>query len=118
MGTGITSALLTNFPYGGGTAPLQWLGFALFVLNFILFIFVCGCTIARYIMFPEVRFHYMKLVSSLISFMSGLGLNVKPPRPKSIHRLFPNGCHDANKRRSGEFLHLIPQAHSVTPPRH
>ena len=57
MGTGITSALLTNFPYGGDTAPLQWLGFVLFVLNLILFIFVCGCTVMRYIIFPEVRVH-------------------------------------------------------------
>ena len=67
MGTGITSALLTNFPYGGGTAPLHWLGFALFVLNLTLFIFVCGCTIARYIIFPEVRICYMELASRLIS---------------------------------------------------
>ncbi|KAF9644894.1 hypothetical protein BDM02DRAFT_830193 [Thelephora ganbajun] len=54
MGTGITSALITNFPYGGGSAPVQWLGFGLFVLNLTLFVFVCGCTIARYVMFPEV----------------------------------------------------------------
>ena len=60
MGTGITSALLTNFPYGSGSAPLQWLGFSIFVLNFILFAFVCGCTIARYLMFPEVRIRCVK----------------------------------------------------------
>lgn len=78
MGTGITSALLTNFPYGGGTAPLQWLGFALFVLNLILFIFVCGCTIMRYIMFPEVRAHRTEPVPMLILFMSGLGADAEP----------------------------------------
>lgn len=55
MGTGITSALVTNFPYGSGSAPVLWLGFGLFVLNFILFVFVCGCAIARYVMFPEAR---------------------------------------------------------------
>ncbi|KAF9777367.1 voltage-dependent anion channel [Thelephora terrestris] len=54
MGTGITSALITNFPYSGGAAPALWLGFAVFALNLILFVFVCGCTIARYTMFPEV----------------------------------------------------------------
>lgn len=56
MGTGIVSSLCTNFPYGNGSAGLQWLGFAFFMLNLILFIFVCTCTIARYVMFPEVSF--------------------------------------------------------------
>ena len=66
MGTGITSALITNFPYGGGSASALWLGFAVFVLNLILFVFVCGCTIARYIMFPEVRIHLMQAIRKLI----------------------------------------------------
>lgn len=55
MGTGIVSALCTNFPYGNGSPGLQWLAFAFFMLNLVLFIFVCTCTVARYIMFPEVR---------------------------------------------------------------
>lgn len=54
MGTGVTSALITNFPYGGGSVPALWVGFGFWVLNLILFVFVCGCTIARYVMFPEV----------------------------------------------------------------
>ena len=102
MGTGITSALLTNFPYGGGTAPLEWLGFTIFVLNFILFIFVCGCTIARYIMFPEVRAYRTESVPMFISPVSGLGADVEPPYPKSVYRLFPHGCYHADQRRSRE----------------
>ena len=94
MGTGITSALIINFPYGGGSAPAQWLGFVLFILNLVLFIFVCGCTIARYIMFPEVCIRKMELVSRLIPFIPGLGADVKPPGSKLVHRLFPNGCHN------------------------
>ncbi|KAF9778975.1 voltage-dependent anion channel [Thelephora terrestris] len=58
-GNGITSALITNFPYSGGAAPALWLGFAVFALNLILFVFVCGCTIARYTMFPEVSWGLM-----------------------------------------------------------
>lgn len=54
MGTGVTSALITNFPYGGGTVPALWLGFGFWLLNLMLFVFVCGCTIARYLMFPEL----------------------------------------------------------------
>lgn len=71
MGTGITSALITNFPYGSGSAPVQWIGFGFFVLNFILFVFVCGCTIARYIMFPEVCIRFTEPVSRLIPFRFG-----------------------------------------------
>lgn len=106
MGTGITSALITNFPYGGGSAPALWLGFGLFVLNFILFVFVCGCTIARYVMFPEVCTGYTGPVSRLIVFVPGLGTDVKPPGSKSVYRLFPNGCHNADQRRFGETHHL------------
>ena len=117
MGTGITSALLTNFPYGGGTPPLQWLGFAIFVLNFILFIFVCGCTVARYVMFPEVRVQWIRSVLSLTPLISGLGTHVEPPCSKPIHRLFPYGCCDADKRWPRKLLHLYLQALLMTPPR-
>ena len=71
MGTGITSALITNFPYGSGSAPVQWIGFGFFVLNLILFVFVCGCTIARYVMFPEVCIRFTEPVSRLIPFRFG-----------------------------------------------
>jgi len=83
--------LVANFPYGDGSATAQWIGFVLFVLNLILFIFVCGCTIARYVMFPEVRIRHTEPVSRLIPFISGLGAYVKPPGSKSIHWLFSNG---------------------------
>lgn len=96
MGTGITSALIINFPYGGGSAPVQWLGFGLFILNFILFVFVCGCTIARYVMFPEARTRHTKQVSRLILFISGLGTDVTPPGSKSIYRVFSDGCYNVD----------------------
>lgn len=114
MGTGITSALITYFPYGGGSALVQWLGFGFFILNLILFVFVCGCTIARYVMFPEVRVHHVPVLG-LISFVSGLGTDVKPPGSKSIYRLFPDGCYNLDQFRSREALRSSLQALLMTP---
>ena len=107
MGTGITSALITNFPYGGGSDAVRWVGFGVFVLNFILFVFVCGCTVARYIMFPEVCIRYVGPVPRLSSFILGLGAYVEPPSSKLIHWMFPNGCDNVDQCRSGETLHVF-----------
>jgi len=104
MGTGITSALVTNFPYGGGSAPLRWVGFGLFALNLILFVFVCGCTIARYLMFPEVCTRRTELILRLISFPLGVGIDVESPGSKPIYRLLPYGRYNIDQRRSRELL--------------
>ena len=113
MGTGITSALITNFPYGGGSAPAQWLGFGFFALNLILFVFVCGCTIARYVMFPEVCIHCTEPVRGL--FRPGLGTDAKPPVSKSVYRLFPDGRNNVDQRRSSEILHVFFRAFLMEP---
>lgn len=117
MGTGITSTLITNFPYGGGSAPAQWLGFVFFLLNFILFVFVCGCTIARYVMFPEVRIRHTEQVPRLIPSISDLGTYVKPPGSKPVHWLFSDGCYNADQRWFGKTLHISLHAFLLTPVR-
>ena len=115
MGTGITSALIINFPYGGGSAPAQWLGFGIFILNLILFVFVCGCTIARYAMFPEVCIRRVEPVARLIQSVSGLGTDARPSGSKPVYRLFPNGCYNVDQCWSGEILHFSLQAFLMTP---
>ncbi|TBU49462.1 voltage-dependent anion channel [Dichomitus squalens] len=54
MGTGVVSALLHNFPYHNDSLALKIAALAIFLLNLVLFVFVCTCTILRYIMFPEI----------------------------------------------------------------
>ena len=56
MGTGITSALIHLFPYNNGSLALKIVALIIFLLNLVLFVFVCVCTILRYIWFPEVCF--------------------------------------------------------------
>ena len=55
MGTGATSALIHNFPYYNDSLGLKIVALIIFLLNLVLFVFVCTCTVLRYIMFPEVR---------------------------------------------------------------
>ena len=55
MGTGAVSALLHNFPYHNDSLALKVAALCVFLLNLVLFVFVCTCTVLRYIMFPEVR---------------------------------------------------------------
>jgi tellurite resistance protein TehA-like permease len=93
MGTGITSALITNFPYGSGSAPVLWLGFGIFALNLALFIFVCGCTIARYVMFPEVRTRPTESTSCLILDPRQVwGLMLNHPAQSLFIGCFPMGA--------------------------
>ncbi|KAI0743597.1 voltage-dependent anion channel [Daedaleopsis nitida] len=54
MGTGVVSALLHNLPYHNDSLVLKIAALAIFLLNLVLFTFVCTCTILRYIMFPEI----------------------------------------------------------------
>ncbi|KAH9931135.1 voltage-dependent anion channel [Epithele typhae] len=54
MGTGAVSALIHNFPYHNDSLALKVASLIVFLLNLILFVFVCTCTVLRYIMFPEV----------------------------------------------------------------
>ncbi|KIJ67707.1 hypothetical protein HYDPIDRAFT_83372 [Hydnomerulius pinastri MD-312] len=54
MGTGATSALIHNFPYGNGNPAIRIVTLIIFFLNLVLFLLISGATAARYIMFPEV----------------------------------------------------------------
>ncbi|KAI9068272.1 hypothetical protein FKP32DRAFT_1600624 [Trametes sanguinea] len=54
MGTGVVSALLHNLPYDNDSLALKVAALVVFLINLVLFVFVCTCTVLRYIMFPEV----------------------------------------------------------------
>ena len=56
MSTGAISALVHNFPYHNDSPVLRIVALAIFLLNLVLFVFVCACTILRYVLFPEVCF--------------------------------------------------------------
>jgi tellurite resistance protein TehA-like permease len=71
MGTGILSSLAHAFPYGGSYNPvLRGFFMFFFMLNVVFWILIAGCTIARYVMFPEVSFMLNYSSShTLITFM-------------------------------------------------
>ncbi|KAM5545408.1 hypothetical protein V8D89_001021 [Ganoderma adspersum] len=54
MSTGAVSALVHNFPYHNDSPVLKTVALAVFLLNLVLFVFVCACTILRYVLFPEI----------------------------------------------------------------
>ena len=54
MGTGATSALIHNFPYGQGSPVIRIFTLIIFFLNFVLFVVVSVATAARYALFPDV----------------------------------------------------------------
>ncbi|CAL1707088.1 unnamed protein product [Somion occarium] len=54
MGTGAVSALLHNFPYNSDSSALKIMALIIFLLNLVLFVFVCICTVLRYILYPEI----------------------------------------------------------------
>lgn len=54
MGTGITSAIIHLFPYNNDKLALKIVALVIFLLNLVLFVFVCTCTVLRYIWYPEV----------------------------------------------------------------
>ena len=54
MGTGITSAIIHLFPYNNDKLALKIVALIIFLLNLVLFVFVCTCTVLRYIWYPEV----------------------------------------------------------------
>ncbi|KAI0661332.1 voltage-dependent anion channel [Cubamyces menziesii] len=54
MGTGVVSALLHNLPYHNDSLALKVAALIVFLINLVLFVFVCICTILRYTIFPEV----------------------------------------------------------------
>ncbi|OBZ68178.1 Sulfite efflux pump SSU1 [Grifola frondosa] len=54
MGTGVVSALLHNFPYHNESLGLKITAVVFFLLNLVLFVFVCTCTILRYALYPEI----------------------------------------------------------------
>ncbi|KAF9227492.1 hypothetical protein BS17DRAFT_775604 [Gyrodon lividus] len=54
MGTGATSALIHNFPYGDGHPAIRILTLTIFFLNLLLFILIGSATAARYMLFPDV----------------------------------------------------------------
>lgn len=56
MGTGVLCSLVYSFPYGALDHPARRILFLLpFSLNWLFLVFVGGCTVGRYVMFPEVR---------------------------------------------------------------
>ncbi|PIL28698.1 transporter [Ganoderma sinense ZZ0214-1] len=54
MSTGAVSSLIYNFPYHNDSLLLKIIALAVFLLNLMLFVFVCTCTILRYVLFPEI----------------------------------------------------------------
>ncbi|KAI0793226.1 voltage-dependent anion channel [Abortiporus biennis] len=54
MGTGVVSALLHNFPYHNDSLALKVMAIIFFLLNLVLFVFVCTCTVLRYTLYPEI----------------------------------------------------------------
>ncbi|KAH7888823.1 voltage-dependent anion channel, partial [Phlebopus sp. FC_14] len=58
MGTGVTSALIHNFPYGSNSAT-RIVTLILFFFNLLLFTAISGATFLRYIMFPDL---WMKML--------------------------------------------------------
>ena len=66
MSTGAVSSLIYNFPYHNHSPVLKIIALAVFLLNLVLFVVVCTCTVLRYVLFPEVRFCY-KLLTSILS---------------------------------------------------
>lgn len=55
MGTGSVAALVSRFHFGQGSQAIKIVFLLFFCLNLIFFVLICGATIARYCMFPEVR---------------------------------------------------------------
>lgn len=55
MGTGAVSALLNDFPYGQENNHFKIAGCVWFILNLVIFLFACVCTLLRYIMYPKAR---------------------------------------------------------------
>lgn len=67
MGTGAVSELLHLFPYHNGSLALRVMGLVFFLLNLVLFVFVCVCTALRYIWAPEVCHAPLNVVSLLLT---------------------------------------------------
>lgn len=54
MGTGSVSALAARFHFGAGSLALEVITLIFFFLNLLFFVLICGATVARYWMYPEV----------------------------------------------------------------
>ena len=54
MGTGVTSALIHNFPYGHGSPVIRIFTLIIFFLNLVLFVLISVATALRYALFPDV----------------------------------------------------------------
>ncbi|RDB16951.1 Sulfite efflux pump SSU1 [Hypsizygus marmoreus] len=54
MGTGVVSSLAARFHFGAGSLALEVISLIFFFLNLALFVLLCGMTIARYWLFPEM----------------------------------------------------------------
>lgn len=98
MSTGAVSALLHNFPYHNDSDALKIMALIIFLLNLVLFLFVCTCTILRYTLYPEVSYHADTVPSLTYSLTSTLDMvsNDLAPCAKFVHRLFPYGCGDTH----------------------
>ncbi|KAJ6630992.1 voltage-dependent anion channel [Mycena sp. CBHHK59/15] len=54
MGTGAVSALVSRFHFGEGSEVLKIITLLFFFLNLCFFTLICGATVARYWIFPEL----------------------------------------------------------------
>lgn len=97
MGTGITSILIHLFPYNNDSQALKIVSLIIFFINLVLFVFVCTCTILRYIMFPEVSRGAGLYQQTLTILALGLVAHDCAPGTKSVHGLLPYGCSNTDQ---------------------
>lgn len=108
MGTGAVSALLHNFPYHNDSKTLKIMALIIFLLNLVLFVFVCTCTVLRYVLYPEVgRDHDVPLSQSNLTATLDMVPNDIASCTESVHRLFSYGCCNAHQRRISEHDRCI-----------
>lgn len=69
MGTGSVSALAARFHFGTDSVAIKVITLFFFFLNLGLFVLITGATVARYCMFPEVRFHGVFVPEHVLSSM-------------------------------------------------
>ncbi|KAJ7116509.1 voltage-dependent anion channel [Mycena epipterygia] len=54
MGTGVVAVLISRFHFGQGSETIKILTLLFFFLNSCFFVVICGATVARYHLFPEL----------------------------------------------------------------
>lgn len=93
MGTGAVGGLIARFHFGQDTLALKILTFLFFFLDLVFFILICGATVARYYMFPEVRSIIFTAAAELSYTIVVVGYAASSD-PKSFHWSFCDGLSD------------------------